>query len=272
MNNLNPNSLLTKKNLIDPTQILKEETEKEGIDFVIHHGIRNFFYNGDVFGLTTDSKWNSEVEQKKSVSDTRRHYYDEIRFINKHNLKYIIRSKDFANTPLLKALADTEICNGIGVYTKNQFGINVYFFTAHYQDKEAVQFFINKFYLLEIIISRVESRLLQLNYWAKTTITTENKKLFSGVEKHLIFGKKKQEIAPSHHIILNTREFDFTNKEVQILDILRISNSTKNIAKILSLEVKTIEWHMYKLRRKIGVCNKSGIVEFARELEKANQF
>jgi DNA-binding CsgD family transcriptional regulator len=267
MNNLNPNSSVNKVNALDPTQILKEETEKVGIDFLVSFGIRYFPCNGDVFILTTDSKWSNIAQKKESISDARQHYCEEIRFINKHNLKYIIRSKEFAHTSLLKDLAEAEMCNAIGVYVKNQLGITVYFFTAHYQEKDAIQFLINKFHLLEIIISRVESRLLQLNYWAKSLVLPDNKNFFSTPEKLLIFGKKKRGATEKYYISVDKKQFQFKQKEMEILQIIGISSRTKDMAKVLDTDIRTIDWHLQNLRKELGVSARSSIITFAQKIE-----
>ena len=54
-----------------------------------------------------------------------------------------------------------------------------------------------------------------------------------------------------------------TDRERQILQLLAEGNSTKEIAYMLSLSVKTIETHRLNIRNKLGIGSFAGLVKFA---------
>ncbi len=49
---------------------------------------------------------------------------------------------------------------------------------------------------------------------------------------------------------------NFTPKEIQIADLLKKGKSSKEIAQLLSLSIRTIDVHRYKIRRKLGIRSK----------------
>jgi PAS domain S-box-containing protein len=48
----------------------------------------------------------------------------------------------------------------------------------------------------------------------------------------------------------------FTPKEIQIADLMKKGKSTKEIAGLLSLSIRTVDVHRYKIRQKLGIKNK----------------
>lgn len=58
-----------------PLKLMKYEAEKLGIDFLENYGLRNFFHNGDVFGITTNKEWNSLTISEPFILHTKLHYW-----------------------------------------------------------------------------------------------------------------------------------------------------------------------------------------------------
>ena len=55
---------------------------------------------------------------------------------------------------------------------------------------------------------------------------------------------------------LNKKYFQLTSNEIQVADLVRAGNSTKEISRILSLSSRTIEAYRESIREKIGIKNK----------------
>ena len=134
-----------------PLKLMQFEAKKLGLGFIKHYGVRAFFYNGDVFGITTNDKWNNYIHNKEFAYYTKNHYYDELDFIISNKNKYILRSEGLADNHFLKTLVELEMCNGLGVYTKNKSGIVGYYFTINQQSKKQMHFCINKMHLFKNI-------------------------------------------------------------------------------------------------------------------------
>ena len=127
-----------------PLRLLKQQCLKRGLDFVCHCGLRALLYNGAFFGLTTLKEWNYLVQKQNMANDAKLHFLRETQFVARHNIKYVIRSKDLADNPFLINLVEVEMCNGIGIYCSNQFGVASYFFNAAPDNKEALQLFVTE--------------------------------------------------------------------------------------------------------------------------------
>lgn len=247
-----------------PLKLMKYEAEKLGIDFLEHYGIRNFFHNGDVFGITTNKEWNSLTNSEQFTLRTKLHYYDELSFIKKHKMRYIIRTKELASSPFLISLVDVEMCNAIGRYITNEIGLIGYYFTANQNDKEAIHFLVNNVYLFDKVIAAVDNQLIKEGYWDNILILPNNRKLLPAV----FFSKEKIDKNLIHRIFFDGKEFVFTQREMQILKIIKIRNVTKEIAQILEVSTRTIEWHIQNLKNKTGLSKKDELVDFALQLEK----
>jgi DNA-binding CsgD family transcriptional regulator len=233
--------------------LLRQECLKRGLYFVAHCGIRGLFYNGDSIGLTTQADWNDSVQKERMINHTRYHIITESQFMAQHNLTYIIRSQEFANNAFLQSLVEAKLCNGIGIYSSNQFGVVGYFFNAEHNNKEAVQLFINKIDCFQSIVHRISLQLEKEGYWNKVMISRNCKNLLTGSDRSLVFSNKKLLPLGSAEAFLGLNKHELTHRETQILHLLQTGNTTKDLAKIFNNGVRTIETHLGALRKKAGV-------------------
>jgi DNA-binding CsgD family transcriptional regulator len=246
---------------------MKYETEKRGIGFIEHYGIRHILCNGNFFGITTFNEWNSFVETEAMIELAKSHFLEEIGFITKNRIRYVIRRKDLANNPFLIYLSDAGMCNGGGVYITNQFCILGFFFNARSDDKEAIQLFINHVGLFQSIVGAVDKQLITEGYWDNAPITPKNKKLFNIDDRRLIFTYNKLKSYSPCTILSNHKEITLTRRQAQILDQLKDSKSTKDLAGVLHLETRTIEWHIAQIKEKLGVHSKVELINVATTLQ-----
>jgi PAS domain S-box-containing protein len=65
-----------------------------------------------------------------------------------------------------------------------------------------------------------------------------------------------REIASPFAKVLMDKMYSFTPTEIQIANFIKLDKSNKEIAGYLNLSVKTIEYHRYNIRRKLGLINK----------------
>ena len=249
-----------------PLNMMKHECSKRGLDFIVEFGVKQFLYNGNYFGLTTTERWNNKVKTPEVIYQSKTHYLGEVYSYLKNGVEFVLRNQDLAKSSFLLSLAESEVCNGLAVYTKNHTGVVAYFFTAKHNDREAMGFFINHLELFKSITNIVDTHLLEVNYWTKDFIVVETKTLFDDTERRLIFDDiKKLNTYPSA-VIVGGKNVNFSGRQTQLLDALKYNKTTKDIASALCLETRTVEWHLAELRKKVGVSNKKELMSFAETL------
>lgn len=249
-----------------PLRLMKHEFKKLKLDFIVHCGVRNLLYNGDFFGITTNVEWNNRTKLLSVINQSKDHYFDELKSVLHRNMRYVIRNKELVHTPFLSNLADVEMCNGLGVYSKNNIGVSGYFFTARHDDKEAINFFVNHLHLFKSIVDKIDKQLIQGSYWRNVSIRSDDKSLFKQEERRLIFSNKNMRYLPCK-ILLDDKEIELTRRQIQILDLLKDSSATKDLAETLNIETRTVEWHLDEIRKKTGFHRKNELIDFASTLQ-----
>lgn len=71
---------------------------------------------------------------------------------------------------------------------------------------------------------------------------------------HMLEGQIKDIIAPFMRTISQS-SFDLTPQELRVADLVKNGNTTKEIAGILRISMKTVDYHRDNLRRKLGIKN-----------------
>lgn len=54
-----------------------------------------------------------------------------------------------------------------------------------------------------------------------------------------------------------------TKRELEVLVLLAKGNSNKEVASILSISVRTVEWHRFQVMHKLSLQSMSALVRFA---------
>jgi DNA-binding CsgD family transcriptional regulator len=83
-----------------------------------------------------------------------------------------------------------------------------------------------------------------------TPLNNRQKKFMGTVESGL-----NEIISPFLHTLASSFS-NLTPGEIQIADLIKHGNSTKEIAGILNLSTRTIEFHRANIRKKVGIKNK----------------
>ncbi len=78
----------------------------------------------------------------------------------------------------------------------------------------------------------------------------EQKSLMRLIETNL-----KEIVSPFLNTLASTH-FDLTSRELQVSALIRNDKSTKEIAKILNISEKAVEFHRFRIRQKMGIANK----------------
>ncbi len=75
--------------------------------------------------------------------------------------------------------------------------------------------------------------------------------------------------APSHHEDLQASEklSQLTKRELEIIQLIALENSSSEIAELLFISVGTVETHRHNIMRKLDVKNVIGMIKFAMKYE-----
>ena len=66
---------------------------------------------------------------------------------------------------------------------------------------------------------------------------------------------------------LSTEAVGLTPREIEICNMIKNNLSSKEIAELLFISVKSVEWHRYNIRRKFGILNqKINLTIFLKDL------
>lgn len=241
-------------------EILKKKSFESGIDFLTHFGIRNFLYDGNSIGLTTNKEWNGIIDENKLHDELKLHYKKELTFVMKNNFKYFLKTDSAANTPFLKKLSEVDMCNSMGVYRKNDKGVNAYFFTAPKFFHEATQIFFNKIEIFEKIVDEVE----------KLNVYTYNSEFIQPIleSQDLLWFKKTKNLNNNlgARVTINGQTIILTDAEFKIFKLLAYPNSTKALSASLGISAKTVDWHINNIKRKIGIYSRNGLSSIAQKV------
>jgi DNA-binding CsgD family transcriptional regulator len=106
------------------------------------------------------------------------------------------------------------------------------------------------------------------DYWNTAPILPSHKKLLLLNTRQLFFNEEIKDRGISNKIFYNGKNFIFTQREMQILDLIKITHKSKDLAQILNISTRTAEWYLYNLKRKVNAHNKEELVKFSCALEK----
>jgi DNA-binding CsgD family transcriptional regulator len=102
----------------------------------------------------------------------------------------------------------------------------------------------------ENVMTNVKTSILPyIEKLKKGSLTRQQKTYLNMLE-----GQIKDIISPFMHTISQS-SFDLTPQELRVADLVKNGNTTKEIAGILRVSAKTVDYHRDNLRRKLGIKN-----------------
>ena len=249
-----------------PLRLMKHEVMKFGINFIQDYGIRCVFYNGDIYGYTTNNEWNSLTNSENFTDEISNHYNSEVDYVLRNKVKYILRSDELITNSFLEKLKENQMGNGLAVYLSNEIGTTGYFFTINNRYKDALHLCINKLHIFEKVSCLVDRQLIKIGYWNNVNILDYHRGLVAPIHKNFLNYDSLDEAGPIKTVSYKAQQYLLTQREEQILDKIKIYKSAKALAKDLSISVKTAEWHIHNLKSKLNLHTKQEVIILSENL------
>jgi len=236
--------------------LLEQECKKHKLDFVIDVGIRTIMYNGVFYGFTTRKDWNHSVEKDELKRHAKEHFINELNFVFLHNISYVVRSKHLiGNNYFLRKLADYELCNGIGVYVFNNYGVTGYFLNADHRALDSINFFVNNIANIQKVITKVDNKLQHSGLLLEASFQWKKYLKLCDLGSIKLIAEDRNRL-----VVLGGHEVFLTPCERQVVKLLQKGQGTKEIARNLTRSPRTIEWHLKNIRKKARVHNTSDLI------------
>ncbi len=243
-------------------ELLRQETEKLGINFLVHFGFREFYPNGTTVGTSTNDDWNNKILDLPFKAEMEQHYFGELKQVMHNQVTYIIRTRDHVTNNFQRKLLTVNMSNSLVIYKKADKSIRGYYFICDPQDYQSQIFFINNLMLFNKI-TNIVSNTLDLNNFLLEELITKKFQLFSEEEITKIFCNKKADRINNINLISNGKQYIFTPKEVEVLEVVRYGCTIKEVANSLNISPRTAEWHLQKIKQKLGTSSKLALIAFA---------
>ena len=76
-------------------------------------------------------------------------------------------------------------------------------------------------------------------------------------------GNKKDKYSKHIRVVFDGQEVYLTHKEIEVLHALKYSISNKGLATYLGISTSTLEKHIHKLKTKLNIFTKEGLLNFS---------
>jgi|GEM_PF-5280123 len=246
-------------------ELLKQETQASGVDFLVHLGFREFYFDGTTVGTSTNEVWNEKILDLAFKTEMEQHYFAELKQVMHNHITYIIRTRDHVTNNFQRKLLTVNMSNSLVIYKKTEKSIRGYYFISEPHDYQSQIFIINNLTLFNKITNIVGNALDQ-NEFLLEELVIKKFQLFSTDQITKIFCNKKLDRVGSINninLIANGKQFLFTPKEVEVLEVVKFGCTAKDVANSLNISPRTAEWHLHNIKHKLGTSSKLAVMAFA---------
>lgn len=239
--------LLLRKEVLQVIKEYEDEIKCLNINYI---GYREFYRDGTSMAFCSNLNWYDIAPYSEEMKvDMAIHYALELIFLKKNEFNYIVRTTSFIKNKFIKSLSSQDMCNSLLIYKKEKDIIKMYSFIASKNNKEAMNYFVNKKDYYDYVVSLYQEKLFNIF----------KKKEYNELRLPL-FNKETTEIIFKNETIKN-QEFNFTKREKDCLHLLMYGASNKEIAKNLNISPNTAAYHVNNIKNKLQVNSRYSIVK-----------
>lgn len=221
-----------------------------GISYV---GYREFYSDGTSKAFCSNNNWYN-IDASKDMSI---HYLQELLNIKRNQHNYVVRSAYNAHNPFLQKLKESDMCNSLIIYKRENNVIKLFSFIAKITDSQIVNSFLNE---LSTFNDLVESYNQGLENIFK-------KEIYDILKKPLIPPEMAVKIFKNNLIVRSTGDkIKLTPQAQKYLSYLSCGYSNKRIANDLNITEKTVEYYFQAMKKKFQVNSRHQLIEIYKDL------
>jgi DNA-binding CsgD family transcriptional regulator len=225
-----------------------------------HLGYRYFLADGSSFGLTTNPMWYKIEKTQAFYEKQREHFESELLYLINKGLSYVTRSTYQFENDYLVELNHRDMANSVGIYKFSQQKIEHFFFISKSKEHSRKDLMLNNLDNLEQAAKKIATLMNDaINnleaipqpefYLSKSIINT-------------IFSKVKTGHNKNFKIYMDDKEIRLTQRELEILSLLKHNYSNRVLAQHLGISIRTIDWYINNLKEKFN-CNRDKLIKIS---------
>ena len=243
--------------------ILQKSVNDMSLSFITNIGFRVFFNTGNSFGICSNKIWKEEKKSLRYQTLFKDFYSNELLRMKRTNHNISIRVQGQFHNNFLEITSSYGLGNVLAIcrFSKNQ--ICAYYFLAEGSNYNAINDFCNNIPKFEKIVDnnhKIICQLVELN-------------LMKNFSQELLPNYAVQELFELELSNLNLTEDIlkknslFTKKQSELLSLLASgTTSYKAISLRMKIAIKTVEWHITELKKKVNASTKSELIQFAKKI------
>jgi hypothetical protein len=231
---------------------------------VAEYGRRVIYPNGKSFILTTSNVWYDEFEksvdlQKSMIS----HMSSEISLVKNRSISLITRSEDKQHTEYLKILHHFGLNNSVLRYYFFQDRIEISYFVAPKDDKEARDIFLNKITLLIQLEERILPSLRMIHNTKNFKKSHSQTIVYPNIASDILH-RNYPRFSENKYLPVHDQKFQqLTHENLLLLKCILVGWGNIFIAEYLNLSESTIKRKISDLKEKLCVDTKKDLIEIA---------
>jgi DNA-binding CsgD family transcriptional regulator len=244
--------------------IILSSNIKRVISFgAIHIGYRYFLDNGESLGFTTNPHWYEREKNHIFFENQRKYFENEILFLVNSGSSYVTRSLYQSGNEYLVELNTRGMSNSVGIYRFLPHKVEHFFFISDSDDSFQKDLMLNNLDSLEDAIEIISNELDIIVESPKPKPKPEF--LLNKVINKTIFNKINEKVSKrNHNLYYKGKIIKLTNRELEVLKLLKNNNSNKVIAEYLGIAPRTIDSFINNLKLKFH-CNRSMLIKISGE-------
>jgi DNA-binding CsgD family transcriptional regulator len=236
---------------------------KEIIQYGAEHiGYRYFLNDGRSYGFSTNNLWYLKKDQQ--FYEAQKGFLEsEIEFLTANDARFVTRSLEQKDCYYLRELSSRSMSNSLGIYKFAPDKIEHFFFISLSKDPYHIHNMIKYLSKFEVITEKL-AYLIPLAF-INLNVEPEPEPEFycnKSIINKFFLKNQKADLSNLNGKDFNGKNVSLTEREIEVLSLVKCNYTNKMIAKSLNISHRTIEKHITNLKSKFG-CSKSQLTLFA---------